>query len=74
MQHGMSEEQRQVMEAHLHPESAPSGGPATVQHVHAEVGGLDVWGKLQCGGPPRELSRHAGCRCLCGIDGRSRLQ
>lgn len=39
MQHGMSEEQRQVMEAHLHPESAPSGGPATVQHVHAEVGG-----------------------------------
>lgn len=44
MQHGMSEEQRQLMEAHLHPESASSGGPATVQHVHAEVG---VW---VCGG------------------------
>ncbi|PRW21007.1 voltage-gated ion channel superfamily [Chlorella sorokiniana] len=36
VQHGMSEEQRQLMEGHLHPGAGPSGSQAPKPHVAAE--------------------------------------
>lgn len=46
VQHGMTEKQRRLMESHLHPGTAPSGGQGPAPHVAAEVcEGVAGWGR-----------------------------